>query len=184
MMSNDYYEIVKDILENDEFKKRKNYAHHGSISVYDHSLKVSMIAYELSKKIKGADSKSVAIGALLHDFYDKPWQIKKAKTKFTKKHAFTHAGEALENTKKVFPEYINDKVEDIIEKHMFPLNITPPKYIESWIVTAVDKYVSMEVFRKPEFFLYLVGLKNNSPAFVDGDLNKDIVLIKNIVNRE
>ena len=73
------YEIVKDILENDEFKKRKNYAHHGSISVYDHSLKVSMLAYELSKKIKGADSKSVAIGALLHDFYDKPWQIKKVK---------------------------------------------------------------------------------------------------------
>ena len=76
-MSDEYYKIVKEILENDEFKKRKNYAHHGSISVYDHSLKVSMLAYELSKKIKVADSKSVAIGGLLHDFYDRPWQIKK-----------------------------------------------------------------------------------------------------------
>ena len=49
-MTDDYYEIVKDILENNEFKKRKEYAHHGSISVYEHSLKVSILAYKLSKK--------------------------------------------------------------------------------------------------------------------------------------
>ena len=42
----------------------------------------------------------------------------------------------------------------------------------------------MEVFTKPDFFLYLLGLKNNDPAYVDGDLNKDLSLIKNIVNKE
>lgn len=183
-MTDDYYEIVKDILENNEFKKRKEYAHHGSISVYEHSLKVSILAYKLSKKNKNLDSRSIAIGALLHDFYYEPWQVKKTKTKFMKKHAFIHATQALENSKKNFPNYIDDKVEDIIKKHMFPLNITPPKYIESWIVTMIDKYVSMEVFTKPEFFLYLFNLKNNEPSYADRDLKKDLVLIKNIVNKE
>ena len=184
MMSQDYYEIVKDILENDEFKKRKNFAHHGSISVYDHSLRVSMVAYELAKKFKNVDPNSVAIGGLLHDFYTKPWQTKKEKTRFFEKHAFVHAKEALENTRKVFPEKMNKKIEDIIKKHMFPINISLPKYKESWLVTLADKYVSMEVFAKPEFFLYLFGLKNDSPEYVDSDLNKDLILIKSIVNKE
>ena len=103
---------VSILLENDEFKKRKNFAHHGSISVYDHSLRVSMLAYELSKKFKNVDPNSVAIGGLLHDFYTKPWQTKKEKTRFFEKHAFVHAKEALENTRKVFPEKMNKKIEN------------------------------------------------------------------------
>ena len=46
-MKNDYYEIVKNILDNEEFKKRKTYAHHGSITVYEHSIKVSLLAYKI-----------------------------------------------------------------------------------------------------------------------------------------
>ncbi len=34
---------------------------------------------------------------------------------------------------------INKIEEDIILKHMFPLNIDIPKYRESWIVTVADK---------------------------------------------
>lgn len=158
-MTKDYYEIVKDILESSEFQKRKEYPHHGSISVYDHSLKVSKIAYKLSKKFKSIDSNSVAIGALLHDMYDKPWGKSSEKKPFFKKHGFTHANEALENTKKLYPNYLNEKVEDIIKKHMFPLNIAPPKYKESWLVSLIDKCVSMEVLTKPEFFLLLLGIR-------------------------
>ena len=29
---------------------------------------------------------------------------------------------------------------------MFPLNIIPPRYIEGWVVTYVDKKVSFNVF--------------------------------------
>ena len=28
--------------------------------------------------------------------------------------------------------------EDIIKTHMFPITLTPPKYLESWIVDIVD----------------------------------------------
>lgn len=159
-MKKDYYEIIKDILESEEFQKRKTYAHHGSISVYEHSLKVSMLAYKLSKLFKVVDSKSIAIGALLHDFYSTPWQSKPNEKNFFKKHGFTHANEAYLNTAKYFPEVVNDKVKDIIIKHMFPLNVSLPKYKESWIVTLSDKLVSLEVVKKPLFFIALFfGIK-------------------------
>ena len=37
---------------------------------------------------------------------------------------------------------LNRVERDIIVKHMFPLTILPPMYLESWIVTFSDKYVS------------------------------------------
>lgn len=142
----EYYNIVKDILENEEFLRRKEFRHHGNRSVYDHSLAVSILSYRIAKRLK-IDYKSAAIGGLLHDFYYNPWQEKKDTRPFFKKHGFSHAGEALENSKKVFPELMNNRIEDIIKKHMFPLNIKPPMFKESWVITCVDKYVSMEVFK-------------------------------------
>lgn len=155
----EYYEIVNEILNHEEFIKRKNYMHHGKISVYDHSLKVSIMAYKISKKLKIGDYKKAAIGGLLHDFYYKPWQSDKTKKPLFKKHGFTHASEALENSKKYFPNYIDEKTSNIILRHMFPLNIIPPKYKESWVVTIADKIVSMEAIKQPIFFLSLFGIK-------------------------
>lgn len=158
-MEKEYYEIIKTILENEEFQKRKHYKHHGSITVYDHSLKVSKLAYKISKKFKSMDSKSIAIGGLLHDFYDKPWQENKEKKPFLKKHGFVHAHQALVNAEIHFPEYMNEKTKNIIERHMFPLNKIPPKYREAWLITMVDKWVSLEVLLHPTFFVKLFGFK-------------------------
>lgn len=158
-MDKEYYEIIKEILEHEEFQKRKSYKHHGSITVYDHSLKVSQTAYKISKKLKNMDSKSVAIGGLLHDFYDKPWQDSKEKKPFFKKHGFVHAREALLNSEHYFPQYMNVKTKNIIERHMFPLNKIPPKYKEAWLITLVDKWVSFEVMIHPTFFLKLFGFR-------------------------
>ena len=44
-INDDYYLIVKDILNSDEFIKRKNYRHHGDISVYEHSLNLLTYTY-------------------------------------------------------------------------------------------------------------------------------------------
>lgn len=155
----EYYNIVSDILNNEEFIKRKKFMHHGKISVYEHSLKVSILAYKISKKFKIGDYKKVAIGALLHDFYYKPWQDNKEKKPFFKKHGFVHAKEALDNSRKYFPNYMDKKVENMILRHMFPLNIRPPRYKESWIVTFADKIVSLEAIKEPVFFLSLFGIK-------------------------
>lgn len=155
---NEYYKIIYSILENNEFQNRKKYKHHGSISVYEHSLKVSKYSYLIAKKL-GYDYKSAAIGGLLHDFYDKPWQENIEKVSFFKKHGFIHANQALNNSKKYFPNLMNKKIENIIERHMFPLNKIPPRYVESWIVNLCDKYVSLEVIKEPLKIPMLLGIK-------------------------
>ena len=38
------------------------------------------------------------------------------------------------------------KQQDMIRSHMFPINISVPKYAESWIVSMVDKCVALEEF--------------------------------------
>ncbi len=154
----EYYSIIYEILENDEFQKRKQYKHHGNISVYEHSLAVSKYAYIVAKRL-GYDYKSVAIGGLLHDFYYKPWQENIEKVPLLKKHGFVHAREALENSKNIFPHLINKKVANIIERHMFPLNKIPPRYAESWIDNLCDKYVSLEVIKEPKKIPMLFGIK-------------------------
>lgn len=154
-----YETIVYEILIHEEFQKRKTFEHHGKISVYKHSLKVSKLAYKITLKLKFIDSESIAIGGLLHDFYYKPWKETKTKTSFLKKHGFIHAKEALDNSNIHFPHLINKKVENIILRHMFPLNMVPPKYIESWIISFCDKIVSVEVFLNPKEILLLLGIK-------------------------
>ena len=154
-----YYEIIKDILNHPEFIRRKEYKHHGTITVYDHSLKVSLLGYKIAKKFKSVDAKSVAIAGLLHDFYYKPWQTDTEKKKFFEKHGFVHAQEALNNSEKYFDYLLNEKSKNAILRHMFPLNIRPPKYKEGWIITLSDKLVSMEVLLHPTFFVYLFQRK-------------------------
>jgi len=108
-------------------------------------------------KLLKLDYESAAIGGLLHDFYYDDWQ-KNPKKGLKNMHGFVHAYEALENSRKIFPEYMTDKISDIILKHMFPLNIRPPKYAESWIITCVDKVVSLEIFATPKQLYKYVGL--------------------------
>lgn len=153
----EYYKIVKEILEHPEFQKRKKYKHHSDISVYDHCLAVSKVSYKLARKMK-LDYKSAAIGGLLHDFYSKPWQENKNTGKLLEAHGFTHAKDALYNAHKYFPNLMNETIDDIILRHMFPLNKIPPKTKEGWIITTVDKYVSLEILKNPKFLPKLVGL--------------------------
>ena len=103
------------------------------------------------------DYKSAAIGGLLHDFYYEDWQLSKKKG-IKNLHGFVHAREAYENANIHFKNLTNYKVNDIIIKHMFPLNIKPPKYIEGWIVTLGDKLVSLEIFKTPNQLYKYVGL--------------------------
>lgn len=164
----EYINIVRDVLKNEEFKKRKNYRHHGNITVYEHSLKVSYVAYKIAKRIDSLNPVEVAIGGLLHDFYYEPWQENHEKKKRGETHCFVHAFEALKNAKDNFPELLDEVIEDIIEKHMFPLNRALPKYKEAWLITIVDKLVSLEVLKEPEFFERLFKVKEKFENIENG----------------
>lgn len=155
-MDEEYYSIVNEILDNPEYQRRLEYHHHENRSVYTHCLMVSYYSYLISKKLK-LDYRSTAIAGLLHDFYYEDWQMN-PKRGLKNLHGFVHPGQALENSKVYFPEFLNDKVNDSIVKHMFPLTIKPPKYAEGWIITLVDKMVSFEIFKQPKQLYKYVGL--------------------------
>lgn len=141
----EYLNIVSPILNNKEFKKRKNFKHHENVSLYEHLLAVSYMSYVICKK-RGWNYRDAAIGGLLHDFYYKPWQDNVLKKeKFFHQHGFVHAKEAMYNSYKCFPKLMNKRIENIIVRHMFPLNIIPPRYKEGWVVTYADKRLSLDV---------------------------------------
>lgn len=151
----EYTNIVEDIFNHQEFQKLKTLDHHNS-SVYEHSVSVSYLSYRIAKKL-GLDYRASARAGLLHDFFLYDWREegKRNKKKLFEKHGFTHPKEALSNAKKHFN--VNAKEEDIIVKHMFPLCIVPPKHLESWLVTMVDKYYAIAEY----YERYKAATENN-----------------------
>ena len=161
----DWLNIVEEILLNDEFQKRKLFRHHKG-RLWDHVTEVSYYSY-LMAKAKHLDEKTAAIAGLLHDFYPKAYKYSdelkeldesylsdvKKKQPLWKMHGFTHAEAAAKNAKKYFPHLVDDEIYSIIKTHMFPLNIRPPKYKVGWIVTYVDKKLSIGLINKIRYML-------------------------------
>lgn len=154
----EFLDYIKDIINSNEFLKRKCYEHHENESVYDHSLKVAYSSYLFAKK-HNLDARDISIGAILHDFYYEPWKNNNKHKPLLKKHGFIHAKEARDNAFRFFPELMNNRVENIILRHMFPLNIHPPKYKEAWVVTFMDKKDSLSILTKPKVWAQYLGLK-------------------------
>ena len=132
--------IIKDILNNDKFKKMDNELHHG-LTRYNHSLRVAKTTYKCTKAL-GLDYVSATRAALLHDFYintDFPKNLPIIKLS-------NHPTIALKNAKTYYD--ISKKEENIIISHMFPFCYVAPKYLESWVVSLVDKSVAIyEMYR-------------------------------------
>lgn len=134
MKKEKFLEIINDILANKSIQNLKLYKHHYAYTRLEHCLSVSYYTYVICKFLH-LDYKSAARAALLHDlfFYDCEDKISRPKN-----HIKNHPKIALENANKLFN--LNKKEQDIILKHMWPLTFSPPKYLESFIVTIVDKY--------------------------------------------
>lgn len=134
----------EDILKSERMITEKDFIQHGNISCYDHSLNVAkkslIIAGFLLIFIK-INEKSLIRGALLHDYFLYDWHKSGHRL-----HGFFHAKCALKNAESDFR--LNDIEKNIIKRHMFPLNICPPKYRESWIVCLADKLCAVEEFFK------------------------------------
>lgn len=137
----EYNIIVDDILKNDIFNKINDIEHHGTTRM-THSKRVSYYSYKICKLLH-LDYISAARAGLLHDFFiSDNNRNKKERLKST----FIHPKEALKNANKYFD--LNPKEQDIIITHMFPININIPLYMESWIVSTIDKIVGTFEFIK------------------------------------
>ncbi len=144
----EYYNYVKDILDNEIVLKMKNYIQHGNTSCYEHCVNVSYYSYLLTKKLK-LNTKNTARAALLHDFFLYDWHTEHKTKNLFKKHGFTHAKIAYENARKIFE--LNEMEEDIIVKHMWPLTISLPRYKETSVVILIDKICCIIEFMNYHF---------------------------------
>ena len=128
----EYIDIVRDIINNEEFLKLKFYRHHDNTRL-DHCLKVSYNAYKLAKKIN-LDYKAAARAGLLHDFfYGDLRYINVIERKYMLN---AHPYFAYYNASKIFK--VNDKEKNMILSHMFPISYEVPRYKESILLDLVD----------------------------------------------
>ncbi|MFP4362263.1 MAG: hypothetical protein ACLFR1_00205 [Spirochaetia bacterium] len=135
-----YIEITKDIFENECFQKMEEYEHHDS-TILEHVISVSVLSYDIARLLH-LDYRAAARGGLLHDFFLYNWRTKRIVRNGKKiLHGFIHPEIALDNAE---GEFSLTKIErDIILKHMWPLTIPPPRYLESFIVNFADTFVSL-----------------------------------------
>ena len=134
-----YMFIVDDILENCHFNEIKMCKHHG-MNRLDHSIRVSYYSYLVAKKLH-LNAVEVARGGLLHDFFVTE-DLSSKKQKFS---LFFHPYASLKNASEYFD--LTEREKDIIITHMFPtLPHKVPKYLESWLVSLVDKVVATYEF--------------------------------------
>jgi len=135
----EFNNLVKDIVNNKTFIKVANYNHHG-ITRGEHSIRVAYYSFKVSKKFN-FKTKEITRGAMLHDLFENS-DDETLKESF--KRIFTHAKTSRINAENNFS--LNEIEKDIIEKHMFPLNLKLPKYKESFIVSLIDKCVASYEF--------------------------------------
>ena len=135
----EFNSIISDIINNDAVKEMKKYNQHYDCDCYSHCLDVAYISYLICKKLK-LDYRSAARAGMLHDFFLYDWRVRQPGRKGL--HAFRHPYIAYKRASNLFD--LNKKEKDIIIKHMWPLTIIPPRYIESFIITLVDKYCALK----------------------------------------
>ena len=131
-------EIVKHLsalMQEGPIEENKNYIQHGDVTVFDHCIAVAEYSCRMAEFLHlSVNRKAMIRGALLHDYFLYDWHEKNAGHRF---HGFIHAGRALQNAKNDFE--LTRREENIILRHMFPLNIVPPMCKEAWLVCLADK---------------------------------------------
>ena len=134
------YYHAGDIISSDRLKQEGEIPQHGSVTCYEHSVAVTLMSVRLARRLrlKKLDMESMIKGALLHDYFLYDWRNDDSITR--RHHGFNHARRALENAGRDFS--LSPVAKDVIEKHMFPLNIRLPKYKESYVVSVADKVIA------------------------------------------
>lgn len=129
-----YMNTAQPLLENPMVNKLSMYNHHREKDRLEHVKEVAWISFLCSERF-GFDSQAVIRGALLHDLFYYDWLREGPRL-----HGFRHHNIALKNARKIIS--LSPKEEDIIKKHMWPLTVIPPRYMESLTVSLVDTFCS------------------------------------------
>ena len=64
------YAIVEKYDHHPDVQRMREYIQHGSVTTYQHCKNVALVSFWLNRRLRlHADETSLAVGALLHDFY-------------------------------------------------------------------------------------------------------------------
>ncbi len=136
----EFKEMVQAMMAFPEIRKLAQYEHHNGKTRLGHVIEVAYLSFLIGKKLS-LDYNAIVKAAMLHDLFFYDWLHEGPKL-----HGFRHPAIALENAKKIMP--LSKKEEDIIKKHMWPLTLSPPLYMESLIVSVVDTFCSLKDYTK------------------------------------
>ena len=140
MNTRQFRALLRTVSVTDEARQMRAYVQHGTVSTYDHCVRVAAVSYLLNRRLGlGADERSLVRGAFLHDFYLYDWHDP---TQHARLHGLHHPALAAENAERYYT--LNDKERNIIRSHMWPLTITAvPACREAVIVCIADKWCSL-----------------------------------------
>ncbi len=141
----EYKACVGDILHTEQVQKLDLHTQHCNTSRLQHSINVSYYSFVICHKM-GWDYRSAARAGLLHDLYFYDWRTKKC---LRSGHASWHPRIALDNARRITE--LNKVEMDAIKKHMWPCTLVPPRYIESYVVTFVDKICAICEFTERKY---------------------------------
>ena len=135
--SNEFYNIIEDITQNEVVQKMKLYRQHADVNCFEHCYHVSYHCYKIARKMN-MEYEAVTRAAMLHDLFLYDWREKTVPRRW---HAFTHGKLACDNASKLFD--LTDMEKDMIRKHMWPTTPIPPKSKEGFLLSFVDKYCAI-----------------------------------------
>lgn len=134
----EFRQILTDVCRNSRLLESSHHMQHGTTSVFRHSVAVAYVSLWIARRMQfKVKDRTLIRGALLHDYFLYDWHEKDDSHKW---HGFYHAEKALKNAMEDFE--LNKIEKDMIRRHMFPLNLRPPRYKESWILCLADKICS------------------------------------------
>ena len=130
----EFINIARPLLENPALIALSQFNHHRGKTRLEHVREVAYLSFQWGRRLS-LDCNAIVRGALLHDLFYYDWLHEGPRF-----HGFRHHNIALKNARKV--TYLSKKEEDIIKKHMWPLTVVPPFYMESLIVSVIDTFCS------------------------------------------
>jgi len=134
-MEAEFITTARPLLELPAVAKLAQYNHHRGKTRMNHVKEVAYLSFRWGKRLS-LDTEAIIRGALLHDLFYYDWLHEGPRL-----HGFRHHNIALENARHITA--LTEKEVDIIKKHMWPLTIIPPRYMESLVVSLVDKFCSI-----------------------------------------
>ncbi len=152
--SKEFKSIISTYIMHPVFQEMKDFSHHGHTR-YDHSLRVAYHTYKVTKALH-LNYKEATVAALLHDFFTDEVIAEKSINRM--RH---HPKVAAKNASKYFS--INEKQKNMIETHMFPVTLSPPAYLEGWLLDLIDDVVA--IYEK------VTSLENSKKAYPKKRLN-------------